>query len=211
MNGFWWGQGAKSSGIRWMTWDKLCVSKYGGGLGVRSLRCFNTAMLAKQGWRILTKANSLVFNLLKAQYFPRTDFLNAELGANPSYLWRSILSAQDAIKAGCRKKIGDGARTKVCKVPWLPCKENGYVSTTLIPELHNINVQSLIDIYTNTWDSDLLDELFNDRDRQLIRRVPIPLQPKCDSWFWLLNPKGQFIVKSMYQQLQGPYDMSFRQ
>ncbi|KAL8131297.1 hypothetical protein AgCh_007286 [Apium graveolens] len=29
MNGFWWGQGAKSSGIRWMTWDKLCVQNMG--------------------------------------------------------------------------------------------------------------------------------------------------------------------------------------
>lgn len=68
-----------------MAWDKLCVSKYGGGLGVRSLRCFNTAMLAKEGWSILTEANSLVSKIMKARYFPNTDFLNAELGANPSY------------------------------------------------------------------------------------------------------------------------------
>ncbi|KAL8105516.1 hypothetical protein AgCh_029345 [Apium graveolens] len=66
MNGFWWGQGANSRGIRWMAWDKLCVLKYGGGLG----------------------------------------------GVNPSYLWRSILSAQDAIKVGCRRRIGDGTSTK---------------------------------------------------------------------------------------------------
>ena len=73
MNDFWWGQGANSSGIRWMAWYKLCVSKYGGGLEVRNLRCFNTAMLAKQGWRILTEAHSLVSKLMRARYFPDTD------------------------------------------------------------------------------------------------------------------------------------------
>lgn len=170
-------------------------------MGVRGLRHFNTALLAKQGWRILTEANSLVSNLLKARYFPRTDFLNAELGANPSYLWRSILSAQDAIIIGCRKRIGDGASTKVWKVPWLPCEENDYMSTNQVPELQNINVHSLIDTDTNTWDSDILDDLFNDRDRRLIRRIPIPRQPKADAWFWLPHPKGQFTVKSVYQQI----------
>lgn len=108
LNGFWWGQGTQGKGIRWTSWHQLCSSKYGGGLGVRSLSLFNTTMLAKQGWRILTEANSLVTKLLKARYFPRTDFLNAELGVNPSYLWRSILSAKDAVKSGCRRKIGDG-------------------------------------------------------------------------------------------------------
>ncbi|XP_074342829.1 putative mitochondrial protein AtMg00310 [Apium graveolens] len=122
-------------------------------------------MLAKQGWRILTEAHSLVSKLMRACYFPDTDFLNAKLGVNPSYLWRSILSAQDAIKVGCRRRIGDGTSTKVWNVPWLPCEENGCVSTDLVPELQNINVQNLMDIDTNTWDNDVLDDLFNDRDR----------------------------------------------
>lgn len=43
-----------------MAWNKLCEPKFGVGLGVRSLRSFNTAVLAKQGQRILTEANSLV-------------------------------------------------------------------------------------------------------------------------------------------------------
>lgn len=71
MNVFWWGQGSNDRGIRWMAWERLCVSKCGGGLGVRNLRNFNTAMLAKQGWRILTEENPLVSKILEARYFPK--------------------------------------------------------------------------------------------------------------------------------------------
>ena len=94
-------------------------------------------MLAKQCWRILNEENPLLTKLVKARYFPRTDFLNAEIGANPSYMWRSIMSAKDAIKVGCRRRIGDGEATKVWKIPWLPCPINGYVTTPMISELFN--------------------------------------------------------------------------
>lgn len=80
MNGFWWGHGSNNRGIRWMAWDKLCAPKCGGGLGVRSLRNFNVALLAKQGWRILNEVNTLVYGIMKARYFSKTDFLNADLG-----------------------------------------------------------------------------------------------------------------------------------
>lgn len=65
-------------------------------------------MLAKQGWRILNDCNPLVSTIMKAKYFPHTDFLNAQVGSNASFVWRSIMSAQNAIKRGSRRKIGDG-------------------------------------------------------------------------------------------------------
>ncbi|KAL8089862.1 hypothetical protein AgCh_039356 [Apium graveolens] len=111
------------------------------------------------------------------------------MGVNPSYMWRSILSAKDAIKVGCRRRIGDGASTKVWKMSWLPCEENGCVSTAVIPELQDNNVQHLMHTNTNTWDSDLLAELFDDRDCQLIQRVPISLGQRSDSRFWLHDPR----------------------
>ncbi|XP_074347578.1 uncharacterized protein LOC141686442 [Apium graveolens] len=43
MNSYWWG-----SGIKWMSWTRLCEVKEGGGLGFKRLREFNMAMLAKQ-------------------------------------------------------------------------------------------------------------------------------------------------------------------
>lgn len=86
MNGFWWGGGVNEKGIRWLWWDKISVVKSNGGLGLKQLRTFNIAMLAKQVWRILNNSNPLVTVILKARYFSNTIFLNAGLGVNPSYV-----------------------------------------------------------------------------------------------------------------------------
>ena len=126
MNGYWWGNGTNSKGVRWMAWDKLCAVKEAGGLGFKNLHQFNIAMLAKQGWRFLNNSNPLVTSIMKARYFPNTDFLHAKLGDNPSYMWRSILAAQEVVKQGCRRRIGTGTDTTVWHIPWLPCIENGY-------------------------------------------------------------------------------------
>lgn len=46
------------------------------GLGFRDLKAFNLAMLAKQGWRILTCFNSLLRKILKV-WNPHCSFLEA--------------------------------------------------------------------------------------------------------------------------------------
>ncbi|XP_030477887.1 uncharacterized mitochondrial protein AtMg00310-like [Cannabis sativa] len=66
----------------------------------------------------------------KAKYYPRTDFLNAELGNNPSFFWRSIWSAQNLVHLGARITIGTRLSTHILKQPWLPDPVNPYVSTT---------------------------------------------------------------------------------
>lgn len=98
MNSFWWGNGGSGKGIKWMSWAKLCDEKENGGLGFKDMHQFNIAMLAKQGWRLLNDDNPFVTSIMRARYFPNTDYLNAKLGDNPSYMWRSIFSAQDIVK-----------------------------------------------------------------------------------------------------------------
>lgn len=177
--------------------------KSNGGLGLKQLRSFNIAMLAKQGWRILNNSNPLVTAILKARYFPHTAFLNADLGVNPSYVWRSILEASEALKANCRRKIGNGASTRVWFDQLLPDFENGFLSTPMPGHLQNIMVSGLMDMEGRNWDRDVLNDIFNNRDIELITRIPIPSEDRDDSWFWLSDSKGKFSVRTCYRWLQG--------
>ncbi|XP_058784450.1 uncharacterized protein LOC131659256 [Vicia villosa] len=109
LNAFWWCGGSNRKGIRWMAWDKLACSKREGGLGFRDFRAFNMAMVAKQGWFLMNNMQALVSRFFKARYFPKTTFLDANLGYNPSFVWRSIWKAREVLTIGCRWSIGDEA------------------------------------------------------------------------------------------------------
>lgn len=179
----------------------------GGGLGVKNLKNFNISILAKQGWRLPNNSNPLVSTIMKAKYYPKTDFLNAEMGGSPSYIWRSILAAKDAIKASCRRTIGDGASTYIWKVPWLLNNDDGFVSTSMPMHLREAKVQNLIDMEGRNWDAKVFRYIFNERDVALINRIPISVAQCDDSWFWLRDEKGKFTVRSCYMWLQGERDV----
>ena len=51
--------------MAWLSWEKLCEPKECGGKGFRQLKYFNLALLAKQGWRLQTSHNSLLYWVLK--------------------------------------------------------------------------------------------------------------------------------------------------
>jgi hypothetical protein len=58
--------------------------------------------------------------MLKAIHFPKSDLLNAELGPQPSQVWRAILEGRDALKLGLIKRIGDRRSTDAWSQNWLP-------------------------------------------------------------------------------------------
>ena len=99
---FWWGQVRDEKKLAWMSWEKMCLPKERGGLGFRDLKTFNLALLAKQGWRLQTNSSSLFYRVYKAKYFPSCDFVDAQLGGQPSYAWRSIHAAQALVRRGLR-------------------------------------------------------------------------------------------------------------
>lgn len=56
--------------IHWISWSKLCMGKDKGDTGFRILQDFNTALLAKQCWRLENNTSSLADHVLKGRYNP---------------------------------------------------------------------------------------------------------------------------------------------
>jgi hypothetical protein len=71
-----------------------------GGFGFRDIELFNLALLAKQAWRLVQDPSSLSPLILKAVYFSNCDFLEADLGASPSKIWRAILDGREVLQQG---------------------------------------------------------------------------------------------------------------
>lgn len=55
------------------------------------------------------------------------------------------MEAKEVVRAGGRRKIGNGKETRVWDVPWLASKDNGCVTTEMPDYLKDITVSMLMD------------------------------------------------------------------
>ena len=81
--------------------------------GISGFKSFQPYAPSKQGWRILQNPTSLVHRVLKAKYFAKSSFMEAQEGKNPFYIWRSLLAAKPMVQKGARWCVGDGRSIKI--------------------------------------------------------------------------------------------------
>lgn len=108
----------------------LAIHKSVSGLGFHTLHDFNLAMLGKQGWHILTQPTSLVARVFKASCYPEGDFLSVGLGSNLSFIWKSVWESKKLLKEGFRRRIGNGATTRILHNPWFLVDERPRITHT---------------------------------------------------------------------------------
>ncbi|XP_074327095.1 uncharacterized protein LOC141665037 [Apium graveolens] len=207
MSKFWWkSDSSKDKGIHWMCWSRLTASKFKGGMGFKDLRDFNIALLGKQAWRLVVHPDKLVSRIFKARYYPSDSFLQAQLGSNPSYIWRSIMEAQSMVVQGISCRIGNGQEVDILNSPWLPSIDDPFVHSNN-EALVNQKVAALFRIGEKAWDVDLVLDIFEARDADLILSIPLSENEK-DTWYWRHEKMGQYSVKSGYKLLQTAKDQS---
>jgi ribonuclease HI len=201
LNSFWWGGGSNNKGIRWLSWERLACAKGEGGLGFRDFKAFNMAMVAKQGWKIMTRTDTLVAKIFKARYFPHSSFLEANLGSNPSYVWRNLWKSCNVIKLGCRWNIGDGSKIKVMDDPWLRGKERGWINAPQPHGVYNLYVNNLMLEGVKQWDTYKVSNLFTHDAAIEILAVPLLREVQEDRLVWREEHNGEYTVKSGYRLL----------
>jgi hypothetical protein len=91
-------------------WDKVCVTKVKGGLGVWSLVLFNKALLGKWLWRFGLEEDHLWRRVLVAKYGVELGRwrTNPIRGAHGCELWKGILSGWDDYFHHVQFVVGQG-------------------------------------------------------------------------------------------------------
>ncbi|GAU20408.1 hypothetical protein TSUD_12260 [Trifolium subterraneum] len=117
-------------------------------------------MVAKQAWNIIQNPESLAAKLFKARYFPRSSLLEASLGYNPSYAWRSIWKAKQILLHGCRWRIGSGDRIRVMYDPWLRGNGDRWVTSPQVECVYDLFVKDLLLENYKAWDIAKIRNLF---------------------------------------------------
>lgn len=179
----------------------MAQEKEEGGIGFRNVHDFNTALLAKQLWRLITQPNLLMSKVMKAKYFPKRSPLQAEAKGHSSWLWKSWLGANNVLLEGLRYQVGDGKIIKVWESPWLTFTKD-FKPETKKPADCNIKwVSELMLDAGKDWNLELITRLFNRKDATTIRQIPISKMRQKDRLVFYHSNNGIYSVGSAYQVL----------
>ncbi|XP_039049729.1 uncharacterized protein LOC120190725 [Hibiscus syriacus] len=90
---FWKGADKSAAGAR-VSWDKICISKSEGGLGLKNIKTWNKACLIILIRKILAGDGSLWVAWLKAYVFKEQDFWHYQAATNLSWTINRILKSR---------------------------------------------------------------------------------------------------------------------
>ncbi|XP_075636695.1 uncharacterized protein LOC142608925 [Castanea sativa] len=195
---FWWGQTGDERKIHWKSWSFLTKPKKVGGMGFQDLRSFNLAMLAKQGWQMLQDQNSLLSKCFKAKYFPICSFMEVVDYPNSSYIWKSVLAAQQVLKKWCYWRAGTGSKIRVMEDKWIPNRPTNKIIFPTEYKEWEWRVSDLIDWRVHQWDRERIYMIFDQFDAEAILRIPLSRRQVQDKMVWMYCRNGIYTVKSGY-------------
>ena len=151
-------------------------------------------MLAKQAWRLIQGTPSLFFRVYKARYFPNCSFMEAELGNNPLFVWRSLLKTRNLIRAATVWEVGDRRSIKIDDHRWLPHPPQFRIDAD-----KNLRVCDLFNPDTRQWHGQLLSHTFLPTIVAAITHINLGTTTSRDKLIWKENRKGIFSVKLAYR------------
>jgi len=155
---YWWGSSLDNHKMHWLKWEKLTRSKMDGGMGFRDFALFNQAMLGKQGWRFISRPDSLCSKVRKGKYYPHSDFLSATKKRQSSATWKAILHGRDVLARWLIKRVGPGD-INIWEDNWIP----GVRSLKPLVRMPRTTVERVRDLFipgTRVWNEVVVSNAF---------------------------------------------------
>ena len=226
---FLWGWSKEKRPIYWSNWKDICKSKGEGGLGIRDIKMFNYALLAKWRWRSFYVDKGRWKDVLESKYG-----LDPYTGHTPMkyqcWWWRDLMKVcKEGGGVGWFQeqvgwKIGSGEKVRFWEDVWVGCSN----LKSLFPRLFSLSLiqgQKVEEVgvwddiewrWTLSWrrsrfewESLLVNELVSHISRANVRK------DVEDTLVWKSDESGVFSVSSAYECLakseRGPQQEVFNQ
>ncbi|GJZ37317.1 RNA-directed DNA polymerase, eukaryota, reverse transcriptase zinc-binding domain protein [Tanacetum coccineum] len=201
---FIWGKSESSSGIASVSWKDVCRPKNQGGLGLKSLRVMNCALMVKHLWYIASRKESLWVKWLNVYKLKGECLWDMKVRDSFSWNLKQILKLRDSVRKFVGYKIGNGIDCFVWYDRW---HSNGplcrLISNHIISSCgFDLNAKVADLICENNWIWPIeWSELFSE-----VIDVPVPVL-SSDSvdkalWFNKKNEEVQFSVKEAWKVLR---------
>jgi hypothetical protein len=94
--------------------------------------------------------------------------MEANVGYQPSYAWRSIVSTKDMLEVGARWSVGNGAKIRIWQDRWIPNQSDFKVWSPVNTLSEDALVETLIDSDTKQWKRELIHSCFNQTEAKQI-------------------------------------------
>lgn len=203
MRNFFWGGTNEKRRMAYVAWKEVTTPKGMGGLGLRSLKELNSALVMKMVWKIAQGSNSPWAQVLRAKYYLRSEFWPSTRTYRCTKLWKNIIQTKAVLRNHILWELGSGEGVPVFSEPWFPQWQEFRAQNAL---QRRITVSSLICQESGTWDFQKLEQFFGfTQALNIATSIPkcCPSSEVPDTLFFTFAKTGKFSIKKAYQLLKG--------
>jgi len=218
---FLWAWGKETKTISWVSWKNVCRPQEEGGLGIKEIRSFNTALLAKWKWRIMSDEGGKWKDILLSKYGTETGRGKVRQRYQ-SWWWKDLAKVcgegveEEWFHKAILWKVGDGGLVRFWEDTWL---QNNSLKV-LYPRLYSLSLDQGKKVEEvggwedgrwrwrlnwrrdrHEWESNLEGNMLSSLNTGVI------CQDSHDHLVWRKDPAGIFSVKSAYSILANHQDI----
>ncbi|XP_071718721.1 uncharacterized protein [Rutidosis leptorrhynchoides] len=118
LRGFLWCHGEMKRGKSKVKWSTVCLPKAEGGLGIRSLKMWNVALMTSHIWRLFSNKNSLWVKWIHSYRLKSHSFWDVKIVATESYGWKKLLRIRNVVRPYLVHEIENGSSANVWSDYW---------------------------------------------------------------------------------------------
>lgn len=107
------------------------------------------------------------------------------------------------VNRGLRKRVGDGANVRVWTDRWIPNTQTELLISPRGNADEDLRVSEFIRADLVGWNVELLDMFLLPFERDRVLSIPLSTRRPRDSWYWSLEKKGEYSVRSAYRAIFG--------